>query len=141
MTDDFNPTSTTPSSHLNHTLVPPQPQESESREIKDLGGLWRFRADYTDRGILDSWQLAPLPEPTIQMPVPCSYNDVTQEQRLRDHVGLVWYQREFFPPNRWVEQRVFLFVGSAHHHATVIHSFSRTLSLCVCRSWCTLVGL
>ena len=30
------------------------------------------------------------------MPVPSSYNDITQDAALRDHLGWVWYDREFF---------------------------------------------
>mmetsp|Transcript_15107 Transcript_15107/g.32091 ORF Transcript_15107/g.32091 Transcript_15107/m.32091 type:complete len:714 (+) Transcript_15107:902-3043(+) len=94
------------------------PQDSESRETKQLGGLWRFRADFDGEGYAQKWQ-ATLPEPTLQMPVPCSYNDLTQDVRLRDMVGVVWYERDFFLPLRWLTQRVVLYVGSAQYSAQV----------------------
>ena len=89
------------------------PQESESREIKSLDGLWRFKADASGVGMRDNWELGPLPSPTMLMPVPASYNDLTQDASLREHVGLVWYECTAFVPLHWMTRRVVLFVGSA----------------------------
>ena len=93
------------------------PQESESREIKDLSGIWRFRADKDGCGRRDSWFAAPLRD-TIPMPVPCSYNDVTQDVSIRDHLGEVWYETTFFVPASWRGKRVCLRFASADHAAT-----------------------
>ena len=93
------------------------PQESESREIKDLSGIWRFRADKDSSGRNESWFATPLRD-TIPMPVPCSYNDVTQEVSLRDHLGEVWYETTFFVPASWRGNRVCLRFASADHAAT-----------------------
>ena len=73
------------------------PQDSESREVKELNGLWRFRPDPAGGGLAAEarWQEG-LPEPVLQMPVPSSYNDITQDRSLRDLLGLVWYERDFF---------------------------------------------
>lgn len=95
------------------------PQESESRETKSLDGLWRFRADHRAEGLLQQWQSSGLPEPTMPMAVPSSYNELSQDAALRDHVGLVWYERETFLPSHWLARRTVLFVGSANHHAVV----------------------
>jgi beta-glucuronidase len=95
------------------------PQDSESREVKSLDGLWQFKPDYADVGMRDRWHTAPLPPPTLTMPVPSSYNDLTQDAALREHVGMVWYERDTFVPLHWMSRRVVLFVGSANHHATV----------------------
>ena len=46
------------------------------------------------------------------MPVPASYNDLTQDQSLRDLVGVVWYERTVFVPLHWATQRVVLYAGS-----------------------------
>lgn len=35
------------------------------------------------------------------MPVPSSYNDITVDPKIRDHLGLVWYDRRFFVPKAW----------------------------------------
>jgi beta-galactosidase/beta-glucuronidase len=55
----------------------------------------------------------------MAMPVPSSYNDLTQDGALREHVGIVWYERTVFLPMHWLTQRIVLFVGSANHHAVV----------------------
>ena len=56
----------------------------------------------------------------IPMPVPSSYNDVTQNRTIRDFVGWVWYDRTFFYPKIDPDQtRVMLRFGSAHYTAKV----------------------
>lgn len=57
------------------------------------------------------------------MPVPSSYNDVTQDPTLRDFTGWVWYEREVVVPSRWITDkgtRVVLRVGSAHYNSIVV---------------------
>lgn len=94
------------------------PVESETRELKDLSGLWEFRADKAGEGFSRKWFAAPLAG-TMPMPVPASYNDITQDIALRDHLGDVWYERSFFVPREWGDRRIVLRVGSATHSATV----------------------
>ncbi|XP_072608852.1 beta-glucuronidase [Vulpes vulpes] len=103
------------------------PRESPSRERKDLDGLWSFRADFSDsrrQGFEQQWYRAPLREsgPTLDMPVPSSFNDVGQDRQLRSFVGWVWYEREATLPQRWSQDpgtRVVLRIGSAHYYAIV----------------------
>ena len=59
------------------------------------------------------------------MPVPSSYNDITTSRELRDHVGAVWYEKSFFVPMSWREQRVFVRFGSVNYLAQVVSSFSK----------------
>ncbi|MBD3242500.1 MAG: beta-glucuronidase [Chitinivibrionales bacterium] len=94
------------------------PVESESRECKDLGGIWGFRADPEGTGYDEKWHLRPLTE-TIPMPVPSSYNDVTQDTAIRDHIGSVWYDRLFYVPRSWEGGRIVLRFGSVTHRAIV----------------------
>lgn len=54
------------------------------------------------------------------MPVPASYNDITEDPTLRDHVGTVWYDRKFFVPYAWKDQRVWIRFGSVHYEAIVV---------------------
>ncbi|KAJ9592379.1 hypothetical protein L9F63_015947, partial [Diploptera punctata] len=82
------------------------PRESESRSIQSLDGIWNFRvADTSDSeiGQREKWyeKELRLTGPTIPMPVPSSYNDITQEASIRDHVGVVWYDRDFYVPSDW----------------------------------------
>ena len=82
------------------------PSESETRQVKSLDGLWSFRLDEQDQGEAEKWFALPnLPEPTLLMPVPSSFNDVTQNVTIHRHIGWVWYARDFFVHNtapRWV---------------------------------------
>nr|CAB3251424.1 beta-glucuronidase-like [Phallusia mammillata] len=102
------------------------PRESESRDVKDLSGRWKFRMDNsTDRkqGFTDKWWTKPLSEngPVIDMPVPSSYNDITQDKNLRDFSGWVWYETEFYVSATWSDAmtREWLRIGSAHYTAFV----------------------
>uniref|UniRef100_A0A452DTW2 Beta-glucuronidase n=1 Tax=Capra hircus TaxID=9925 RepID=A0A452DTW2_CAPHI len=66
--------------------------------------------------------LSPQSGPTLDMPVPSSFNDVGQDGQLRSFVGWVWYEREITLPQRWTEDlgtRVVLRIGSAHYYAIV----------------------
>ncbi|XP_078451393.1 beta-glucuronidase [Lampetra planeri] len=104
------------------------PRESRSRELKELGGFWAFRADDSpgrDEGFTRGWAEKGLVEtgPVLEMPVPSSYNDVTQEAALRDFVGWAWYERHAWVPSSWVAEnanrRVMLRFGSVHYNAIV----------------------
>ncbi|KAI8035893.1 hypothetical protein M5D96_011324 [Drosophila gunungcola] len=100
------------------------PRESETREVRSLDGIWNFvRSDQANptQGVRDEWYAKELSQskPTIPMPVPASYNDITTDN-LRDHVGTVWYDRKFFVPRSWAkDQRVWLRFGSVHYEAYV----------------------
>lgn len=94
------------------------PFESETREFKDLSGIWKFKADKQNIGHKEEWFANKLVD-TISMPVPASYNDLTQDIELRDHIGDVWYERTFYIPRSWSNERILIRVGSACHHATV----------------------
>ncbi|OXA65169.1 Beta-glucuronidase [Folsomia candida] len=98
------------------------PRESESREVVSLDGIWEFRADYNHAGFKKRWFMGPLSQSghTEMMPVPSSWNDITQSKKLRDHVGWVWYSTTFFVPKRWKDKtRTWLRFGSANRWADV----------------------
>nr|CAD7459936.1 unnamed protein product [Timema tahoe] len=99
------------------------PQESETREVKTLDGIWKFRLsppNKPDQGFDEEWYGNELKE-WINMPVPSSYNDITVHANVRDYVGWVWYQRDFFVPKRWQQDNigVYLRFGSIHYTAIV----------------------
>ncbi|XP_077970583.1 beta-glucuronidase-like [Styela clava] len=99
------------------------PRESETRTIKDLSGKWKFRIDDSPsrhQSFDEKWwnlTLANFPQ-AIDMPVPASYNDITQNKSIRDFSGWAWYQREFFVTKAWQQDMyVWLRIGSAHYSA------------------------
>ncbi|CAM1154623.1 GUSB (predicted) [Pycnogonum litorale] len=55
------------------------------------------------------------------MPVPSSYNDITVDKTIRDHLGWVWYDRQFVVPKSWNDSntRVNIRFGSVHYTAIV----------------------
>ncbi|KAI7815366.1 beta-glucuronidase, partial [Rhyzopertha dominica] len=63
------------------------PQDSEFRHTLSLNGVWNF---------LRNVQIN-------QMPVPASYNDITTDPKIRDYLGIVWYDRSFFVPRFWAD--------------------------------------
>lgn len=103
------------------------PRESETREVRSLDGIWNLvRSNVSDplQGVREEWYkktLRSTGHEIILMPVPASYNDVTVDRQLRDHVGTVWYERHFFVPSRWSRDRVrtWLRFGSVHYQADV----------------------
>lgn len=95
------------------------PIENEIRQVKDLNGIWKFRREtYIGQGAEEKWFEKPLTN-YIEMPVPASYNDITTDRSLRDHVGWVWYERDLHIPQAWMESRMVLRFGSVTHHAVV----------------------
>ncbi|KAM4046253.1 beta-glucuronidase [Anomaloglossus baeobatrachus] len=104
------------------------PRETPTRELKELGGIWSFRADNSperDEGFRLQWYAKWLRQtgPVLDMPVPASYNDITQDIGLRNFIGWVWYDKEVWVPSRWLENlasnRIVLRVGSAHYFSIV----------------------
>lgn len=100
------------------------PRDSETREVKSLDGMWTFAKSDVEKpgeGLRNQWYLKDLRESTkvINMPVPSSYNDITEDQKLRDHVGTVWYEKKFFVPKSWRGERVWIRFGSVHYEAYV----------------------
>ena len=94
------------------------PIENRIREVKNLSGIWKFKIDYDNVGIEEKWYKSPLKD-TVLMAVPASYNDLFTDEKAKEHVGLVWYEKEFYIPDSWMDKRVVLRFGSATHHATV----------------------
>ncbi|XP_069689775.1 beta-glucuronidase-like [Periplaneta americana] len=101
------------------------PIESESRSVQLLDGIWNFRlCNKTDSfiGHREGWYKGlKKTGATIPMPVPSSYNDITQDKAVRDHLGVVWYDRTFYVPVGWKSSatKVWLRFGSVHYEAHV----------------------
>jgi beta-glucuronidase len=95
-----------------------RPQDSATRERKNLSGLWQFALDPAGEGREAGWQRGPLPA-AREMPVPASYNDVLADAAVRDHIGDAWYQTVVRVPRGWAGQRVVLRFDAATHRAVV----------------------
>jgi beta-glucuronidase len=95
-----------------------RPQDTSTRERKNLDGLWRFALDDTGAGRQQSWFAGPLPGQR-PMAVPASYNDLVIDPAVHDHVGSAWYQRDVWVPAAWAGRRIVLHFESATHRATV----------------------
>lgn len=56
------------------------------------------------------------------MPVPSSYNDITEERWLRDFIGWVWYEKTFYVPPSWAaaNNRVVLRFENVYYHSKVV---------------------
>lgn len=67
----------------------------------------------------------------MDMPVPASYNDIAMEASVRDHVGLVWYDRRFYISDAWSRdnRRVILRFSSVHYSTEVVRTTSRSFYL------------
>jgi beta-glucuronidase len=95
-----------------------KPQNSPTRELINLDGLYRFQVDHEQAGIRDGWQNSTL-NTTLEMGVPASYNDVFTDPAIREHVGYVWYQRQVRVPRGWSGERIHLRLDSATHSGKV----------------------
>lgn len=93
------------------------PIMTESRQVIDLNGIWNFKLD-KGTGFEEKWNETGLKD-TIAMAVPSSYNDLVEGTEVRDHMGWVWYEREFIVNKNMLNERVVLRFGSATHHAKV----------------------
>jgi beta-glucuronidase len=95
-----------------------RPQDTSTRERKNLDGLWAFKLDADSIGRGSRWYGAPLTG-ARDMAVPASFNDLVADASVRDHTGDIWYQRTVRVPHGWGGQRVVLHFESATHRATV----------------------
>ncbi|WP_414048963.1 beta-glucuronidase [Macrococcus animalis] len=90
------------------------PIQTMTRNIIDLNGIWSFKLDKDE--IIDPNK--PL-ETTEVMAVPASYNDQGVISEIRNHIGTVWYEREFILSPLFKDERIILRFGSATHEAIV----------------------
>ena len=96
------------------------PVDNEIRQVKSLDGIWRFKKENRmEEGFEEKWYEKPLSN-FIDMAVPASYNDITTDKELRDHVGWVWYETDAVIPRAWTkDQRIVIRFGSVTQHAVV----------------------
>ena len=91
------------------------PQQNDVRNVLDLSGFWDFKLDPDDAGESAEWFNA-LDDPRA-IAVPASWNELYQD--TRDYLDTAWYAREFYVPQGWRGQAIFLRIGSANYAAKV----------------------
>ena len=64
------------------------------------------------------------------MPVPSSYNDITNNKTIRDFTGWAWYDRGFYADDSWGNRRVVLRIDSAHYFAIVVSILTCVILFC-----------
>ncbi|WP_020008072.1 beta-glucuronidase [Salinicoccus albus] len=93
------------------------PITSETRSVIDLSGIWKFKVDEGD-GHEQKWYQQKL-ETDEYMAVPASYNDTAVYEKIRNHIGTVWYEKEFTVPHMLLDETIILRFGSVTHNAEV----------------------
>ncbi|MBU5890107.1 hypothetical protein JVV71_22615, partial [Vibrio cholerae O1] len=73
-------------------------------QLIDLSGISKYKLNEGNT-LTEELSKAPL-EDTIEMAVPSSYNDLVESQEVRDHVGWVWYERNFTIPKTLLNERI-----------------------------------
>lgn len=97
-----------------------KPQATPTRDLVSLDGLWRFALD--NQGVHGAGAPAPWEGPlvgSLEAAVPASYNDLFVDPAIRNHVGVVWYQRTIQVPRGWSGERIVLRVDAATHEGAV----------------------
>ncbi|MCD2136398.1 beta-glucuronidase [Salinicoccus halitifaciens] len=93
------------------------PITTETRNVIDLSGIWKFKVD-EGNGHDEKWYEDKL-DTKRHMAVPASYNDAAVYEEIRNHVGTVWYEKEFTVPKMLLGETIILRFGSVTHHAEV----------------------
>ncbi len=90
-----------------------RPMTNSFRTAISLNGIWNFAIvteDYSPE--------LPLINP-LKVAVPASYNDLFTDASIRDHVGVVCYERMFSVPKTLERREIRLRIGAAANHAVV----------------------
>lgn len=95
-----------------------RPQDTRSRERKQITGLWDFCLDPEDVGVERQWFKGPLPG-ACKMAVPASFNDIFPDRSIRGYIGPFWYQTVVKVPAGWRGEDVGLYFESVTHRAQV----------------------
>ena len=94
-----------------------KPQPTATREQVSLDGLWNFEVGVGGPEIDQPWNRTL--RPSLQVPVPASYNDIFLDANIRDLVGWVYYQRHITIPRGWSQEKVLVRVEAATHKGRV----------------------
>jgi beta-glucuronidase len=93
------------------------PHVSKTRTVVDLSGIWNVKFDFKEEGLKKNWGKR-VPQDR-EVAVPSSYNDLYTEMEIHNHMGGVWFSRDFLVPAEWQGKLVHLRFESATYRATV----------------------
>ncbi len=91
------------------------PIQNQYRNSVDLSGIWKFKVDSLNKGIQNEW-FNGLQEGR-QIAVPGSWNE--QFTDLRDYLNWGWYEKDFFIPNSWKGDDIYIRVNDATYLAKI----------------------
>lgn len=95
------------------------PIMTETRQVIDLSGVWKFKLDIGEK-LNEELALNPIRiSESYQIAVPSSYNDLFEVEKIRNHVGWVWYEKELNISKKLLNERLMLRFGSVTHEAKV----------------------
>uniref|UniRef100_A0A0N5BEH7 Glyco_hydro_2_N domain-containing protein n=1 Tax=Strongyloides papillosus TaxID=174720 RepID=A0A0N5BEH7_STREA len=109
------------------------PQKNEIRSYDLLNGLWTFVMEPKNSigyGFINKWhklKLSTFRNSTV-MPVPSAYNDLGTDKNLRDHIGWVWYQREYYVTKGDCNKRFLIRFSSVNYNAVVFINNKQVMS-------------
>ncbi|MFQ5603030.1 MAG: beta-glucuronidase [bacterium] len=86
------------------------PQNNRCRTVIDLCGFWELKVDPEATGVEQGWSQGF--EPDTVVGVPGSWNEQLAEMGLMNYIGTVWYSKDFFIPDHFINQRIFIRFGS-----------------------------
>ena len=94
-----------------------KPQRTLSRDLVSLDGLWKFSVATSSNSTEQPWTKPLVTD--LECPVPASYNDIFVDQKIHDHVGWVYYQRDVIVPRGWSGERYLVRAESATHEGQI----------------------
>lgn len=90
------------------------PVSTRSRKVLSLDGIWKFKPG---KITLNEDQAGVKLTDYLNMPVPCSYNEIPSDFDIRNHQGWVWYERDVVIQEDLLNERLLVRFGSATHKA------------------------
>ena len=93
------------------------PIQNNFRDIIDISGLWKFKADPLKIGEKGKWFEGF--ESDCDIAVPGSWNEQLEENNLLYFVGSAWYSKKVFIPKYFGSKRIHLRIGSADYNSKV----------------------
>ncbi len=93
-----------------------RPQNNSRRTQLSLNGLWRFRVQHINDHA-DAWIRGF--ETDRMVAVPASFNEQFTDYDTFNHMGKVWYSRQFVVPMALCQQDIFLHFDAVNYRAEV----------------------